>query len=95
MRAVVLEKGRLEGRETADPVPGPGQLLLRVVSTAICASDVHFMEQHDAVPAGGLSGLRLPPGGRAECQTDHPHGAGGVRMCLAPVAARREDHDAP
>jgi threonine dehydrogenase-like Zn-dependent dehydrogenase len=50
MRAVVLREGRLEVRETADPVPGPGHLLLRVVSTAICASDVHFMDHHDAVP---------------------------------------------
>jgi NADPH:quinone reductase-like Zn-dependent oxidoreductase len=50
MRAVVLRNGRLEVRDTADPVPGPGHLLLRVVSTAICASDVHFMDHHDAIP---------------------------------------------
>jgi threonine dehydrogenase-like Zn-dependent dehydrogenase len=54
VRAVVLRQGRLEVRDTADPVPGPGHLLLRVVSTAICASDVHFMDHHDAVPAGGI-----------------------------------------
>lgn len=44
MRAVVLRDGRLEVRETADPEPGPGELLLRTLSTAICASDVHFMD---------------------------------------------------
>jgi threonine dehydrogenase-like Zn-dependent dehydrogenase len=44
MRAVVLKGGRLEVRETPDPVPGPGELLLRTLSTAICASDVHFMD---------------------------------------------------
>lgn len=44
MRAVVLRDGRLEVRETADPVPGPGELLLKTLSTAICASDVHFMD---------------------------------------------------
>ena len=44
MRAVVLRGGRLEVRETADPQPGPGELLLRTLSTAICASDVHFMD---------------------------------------------------
>ena len=44
MRAVVLRDGRLEVRETPDPVPGPGELLLRTLSTAICASDVHFMD---------------------------------------------------
>jgi threonine dehydrogenase-like Zn-dependent dehydrogenase len=44
MRAVVLRGGRLEVRETDDPVPGRGELLLRTLSTAICASDVHFMD---------------------------------------------------
>ncbi len=44
MRAVVLRDGRLAVRETADPEPGPGELLLRTLSTAICASDVHFMD---------------------------------------------------
>src|SRR5688572_32938487 len=44
MRAVVLKGGRLEVREIPDPVPGPGELLLRTLSTAICASDVHFMD---------------------------------------------------
>lgn len=49
MRAVVLRGGRLEVRETADPVPGPGELLLRTLSTAICASDVHYMDHPERV----------------------------------------------
>src|SRR5215469_461607 len=61
MRAVVLRDGRLEVRETADPVPGPGELLVRTISTAICASDVHFMDHHDAVPAGGPAGMLYDP----------------------------------
>ena len=44
MRAVVLKGGQLEVRQTADPVPGQGDLLLKTLSTAICASDVHFMD---------------------------------------------------
>lgn len=44
MRAVVLRGRRLKVRETADPVPGPGELLLRPLSAAICASDVHYMD---------------------------------------------------
>lgn len=44
MRAVVLRGGRLDVREVDDPVPGSGELLLRTLSTAICASDVHFMD---------------------------------------------------
>ena len=44
MRAVVLRQGRLDVRDVEDPVPGQGELLLRTTSTAICASDVHFMD---------------------------------------------------
>ncbi|GFG86484.1 zinc-binding dehydrogenase [Mycolicibacter algericus] len=44
MRAVVLNEGGLTVRETADPVPGEGHLLLRTLSCAICASDIHFMD---------------------------------------------------
>ena len=53
MRAAVLRDGRLEVRETEDPVPGPGELLLRTVSTAICASDVHYMD-HPRPESSGL-----------------------------------------
>ncbi|WP_374025310.1 zinc-binding dehydrogenase [Mycobacterium sp. HNNTM2301] len=44
MRAVVLRGGELTVRETPDPVAGQGDLLLKTLSTAICASDVHFMD---------------------------------------------------
>ncbi len=48
MRAVVLRAGELTVRETADPVAGQGDLLLKTLSTAICASDVHFMDNPEA-----------------------------------------------
>ena len=44
MRAVVLRDGKLDVRETADPEPGPGELLIKPLSAAICASDVHYMD---------------------------------------------------
>ena len=44
MRAVVLRDGDLSVRDIADPEPGPGELLCRTLATAICASDVHFMD---------------------------------------------------
>ncbi len=50
MRAVVLRDGELEVRETADPVPGPGELLIRPLSAAICASDVHYMDHPNSAP---------------------------------------------
>ena len=57
MRAVVLRDGKLEVRETADPVPGPGELLIKPLSAAICASDVHYMD-HPNSAARFVVGLR-------------------------------------
>ena len=51
MKAAVLHGSRVETRETRDPEPGPGQLLLRVRSCAICASDLHFMDNPEQVTA--------------------------------------------
>ncbi|MBN9620055.1 MAG: alcohol dehydrogenase catalytic domain-containing protein [Actinobacteria bacterium] len=42
MRALVLEAfGRVAVRERDDPTPGPGELLVEVVATGICGSDIH------------------------------------------------------
>jgi len=41
-----------------DPVPGPGDLILKVHACGICGSDLHMAEIHDA--AGGIP--PLPPG---------------------------------
>jgi threonine dehydrogenase-like Zn-dependent dehydrogenase len=54
MRAVVLKDGRLEVRQTGDPVPQEGELLLRTVSTAICASDIHYMDHPDPHDTSGM-----------------------------------------
>ena len=58
MRAVVLRNGELTVRETPDPVPGPGELLCKTLSTAICASDVHFMD-HPALAIDDPTGRSL------------------------------------
>lgn len=50
MRAVVLRDGKLDVRETADPQPGPGELLIKPLSAAICASDVHYMDHPNSAP---------------------------------------------
>lgn len=50
MRAVVLRDGKLDVRETADPEPGPGELLIRPLAAAICASDVHYMDHPNSSP---------------------------------------------
>lgn len=50
MRAVVLRDNRLEVRDTADPVAGPGELLIRPLSSALCASDVHYLDHPNSAP---------------------------------------------
>ena len=54
MRAAVLRDGRLEVRETPDPVPGPGEMLVRTLTTAVCASDIHYMDHPDPDDTSGL-----------------------------------------
>jgi threonine dehydrogenase-like Zn-dependent dehydrogenase len=42
MRALVLQDfGRMVVEERPDPVPGAGEVLLRIVATGICGSDIH------------------------------------------------------
>ncbi|MFF3378042.1 zinc-binding dehydrogenase [Streptomyces sp. NPDC002680] len=48
MRAAVLRGGTVEVRVVDDPVPGPGQLLVRSLACGICASDLHFMDHPEA-----------------------------------------------
>jgi threonine dehydrogenase-like Zn-dependent dehydrogenase len=62
VRAVVLRDGRLQVRQTPDPTPGPGELLLRTLSTAICASDVHFMDHPDLSVADPTGRSLYDPG---------------------------------
>ncbi|WP_235892267.1 zinc-binding dehydrogenase [Mycolicibacterium hodleri] len=50
MRAVVLRNNELEVRETEDPVAGPGELLIRPLSAALCASDVHYVDHPNSAP---------------------------------------------
>jgi 3-hydroxyisobutyrate dehydrogenase-like beta-hydroxyacid dehydrogenase/threonine dehydrogenase-like Zn-dependent dehydrogenase len=56
MRAAVLRGGALEVRETPDPVPAAGQILVRTRACGICASDIHFMD-HPGADADDDTGL--------------------------------------
>lgn len=57
MRAAVLRGGVVETRDTPDPTPGSGQILVRSLACGICASDLHFMDhpEGDADDDTGLS----------------------------------------
>src|SRR5437764_10285109 len=46
MRAMVLEEARRQLRpaDLADPEPGEGELLLRVLACAVCRTDLHILD---------------------------------------------------
>jgi L-iditol 2-dehydrogenase len=54
MKALVLTKYKhLELCDVPEPIPGPGEVLIRVAGCGICGSDVHGYD--------GSSGRRIPP----------------------------------
>ncbi|MBE0479768.1 MAG: alcohol dehydrogenase catalytic domain-containing protein [Dehalococcoidia bacterium] len=53
MKAAVLEGKRIFAvRDLADPVPGPGEVLVKVRYCGICGSDLHIFSEGAAVGAG-------------------------------------------
>lgn len=57
MKAVICSEGELSVREVATPEPGPGQILIKVVRTGICGSDLHAKKD-----ASELNNLMLESG---------------------------------
>lgn len=50
LQAVLTEPGKIEFRRVAAPVPGKGQVLIRVMKIGVCGSDVHaFHGKHPFV----------------------------------------------
>jgi propanol-preferring alcohol dehydrogenase len=45
MRAMVLDTGGLRLQDVPRPVPGPGQILLRVRACAVCRTDLHVVDR--------------------------------------------------
>jgi propanol-preferring alcohol dehydrogenase len=76
MRAVVLEKAGLINSsplrviERDVPVPGPGELLIRVEACGICHTDLHTVE-------GDIIPNRSRPSSHWKGRS---HGSGGPRM---------------
>jgi len=58
MRAFSLRDGELAVREVPRPIPGSGQLLVRTLACAICASDHHYVD-HPDVARNDRSGMRV------------------------------------
>ncbi len=72
LAAVVPEPGRIEVREVADPVPGPGEALVEVVACGICGTDQHIMDgtyqaDYPAIPGHEISGVVRAVGEGVTC----------------------------
>ena len=44
MKAAYIENGEVRSGVLPDPVPGPGQVLVRTHRCGLCASDLHFLK---------------------------------------------------
>jgi len=44
MRAAVMRSGRIVAADVPDPVPGPGQVLVKTLACGICGSDLHALK---------------------------------------------------
>jgi threonine dehydrogenase-like Zn-dependent dehydrogenase len=47
MKAAVMRQGQLVVDDIAEPVPGPGQLLVQTLACGICGSDLHALQHGD------------------------------------------------
>jgi len=63
MRAAVMRNKRIVADTLPDPVPGPGQVLVRTLACGICGSDLHALQHAEAMaelaketggPGGGI-----------------------------------------
>ncbi len=56
MRAVPMRRGELRVDEVPDPVPGPGEVLVKTLACGICGSDLHMVQRVQRSLAGNDDG---------------------------------------
>jgi threonine dehydrogenase-like Zn-dependent dehydrogenase len=102
MRAAVTRIGGVEIEEIEEPVPGPGQVLVRTLACGICGSDLHAaadLRRFAGLVAGAGAPFGLDPErgvvfGHEFCAEVLAHGPSteralpaGTRVCSMPVIA--------
>jgi threonine dehydrogenase-like Zn-dependent dehydrogenase len=108
MKAVVCRQGNLSVTERPEPVPGKGQVLLKVLRCGICGSDLHARQHCDHVGAlmvrSGYKGFMRSDQdivfGHEFCGEVLDHGPDsrksikpGTRVCAMPVLKHAEAID--
>lgn len=103
MRAVVMRQGELVVDDVPDPVPGPGEVLVKTLACGICGSDLHALQHGgkfvDSLPARSSMRMDLSRDvvmGHEFCAEILEHGpdtekrvAVGSRVCAMPILLRQ------
>ncbi len=103
MRAAIMQSGAIRIGELDDPVPGPGEVLVRTRACGLCASDLHVLHHGEQLvrwsrEADGPFDMDLSRPvvlGHEYCAEVVEHGPGtrgrlrpGTRVTSAPVVVR-------
>jgi L-gulonate 5-dehydrogenase len=96
--AVTVAPGRIELQERPEPLPGPGEALVRVERVGICGSDLHlFHGRHPYASYPRLQGHEIagtvaainrggePPGGNGAPVAAPPPAVVGERVAIEPL----------
>lgn len=88
MRAAILQgPRRWRVSEVEDPVPGPGELLIRTEIAAICGSDVHLVGENQEPQRPGAPGHEAV--GEVLESRDPRFAAGDRVLCVPPASTAR------
>jgi threonine dehydrogenase-like Zn-dependent dehydrogenase len=72
MRAAVMRQKRIVAETVPDPVPGPGEVLVKTLACGICGSDLHALQHADQMMASAReSGAPLVPNLLADVVLGH------------------------
>ena len=102
MRAAVMRNSKLVVDTVADPIPGPGEVLVKTLACGICGSDLHalkhirrFVENAPQGMGGAMDVGRDVIMGHEFCAEVLDHGPGtartllpGTRVCSFPMVMR-------